>query len=149
MAALVALESSKGPLPADKAEQIYELGQKIAMHAVAMRPQFLDKDSVSFESLEAEKQVLREQAAKTGKPANIVEKMIQGRLSKFYEEVCLLEQKFVMDDSKKIKDVVKEAAKMHGIDLKLTGYVRLQVGEGLQSQAKDFASEVAEAVKSS
>ncbi|KAK9808957.1 hypothetical protein WJX72_007019 [[Myrmecia] bisecta] len=148
MGALVALQDAQGPIGAEKATRVEELGTKLAMHAVAVKPLFLSRASVSKEALEAEKDVLREQAAKTGKPANIIEKMLQGRLNKYYEENCFLEQKFVMDDSKKVQAVVKELGQELDLDLQLSGFVRLQCGEGLEKSAsKDFATEVAETLE--
>lgn len=139
--ALVALEAADGsPLGADAAAAAAELGRKLAMHVVAAKPTFLDRAGVAPEALEAEKAVLTEQAASSGKPPAIVEKMVAGRLGKFYEEVCLLEQKFVMDDSKTVGKVVAEAGKELGVDLKLTKYVRVAVGEGKNEPAEAEAA---------
>ena len=123
--------------------EVKSIADSLAMHVVGAVPKYLDRRSVPLEALDAETTLLREQAAQTGKPDHIIEKMVQGRMSKFYEEVCLLEQPFIMDDKKKVKDVVKSH------DATVTGFVRVQVGEGLEggSDKKDFAAEVEEVVK--
>ena len=128
--AMVVLEAADGsPLEGDTADKVQELGKKLAMHVTAVKPLFLDRDSVSPEALEAEKKLLTEQAAASGKPANIIEKMVTGRLSKFYEEFCLVDQKFVMDDSMKVSALLKAAGKDIGKELKLVSFLRAQVGE--------------------
>jgi len=146
IASLVLLQYNQ-QLTGDAAGQIQDLAHKLAMHVVGAVPKYLDRAQVPDTALEAEKKLLTEQAAQSGKPQNIIEKMVQGRLSKFYEEVCLLEQPFIMDDKKKIKDVVQEAAAKGKINgLNLAAYLRVQVGDGLEEEGekKDFASEVAE-----
>lgn len=136
---LVALESSA---PADKLEA---LGKQIAMHIAAAAPKSLDVDSLDPEDIERERQVLIEQAKEAGKPADIAEKMVEGRIRKFYEEVVLLEQNFVMDPDQKVKAVVEAAAKDAGSDIKLTGFARFQLGDGIEKEAENFAEEVAKA----
>jgi len=89
--------------------------------------------------------VIRETAKEAGKAADIIEKMLEGRVRKFYEEVCLLEQTFVMDGETKISKVVDNAGKEHGKPIKLTGYLRFQLGEGIEKEETDFAAEVAKA----
>jgi elongation factor Ts len=121
-----------------------DLAHKLALHVVGAVPKYLNRAEVPDGALEGEKKLLTEQAAQSGKPQNIIEKMVQGRLSKFYEEACLLEQPFIMDDKKKVKDVVKEAATTAKMNVELVGYLRVQVGEGLEEEKKDFAAEVAE-----
>ncbi len=134
---LVALESK-----ADKAK-LAELGKHIAMHVAASRPQFLTIADVDQASLEHERGIYAEQARATGKPENIIEKMVEGRIKKYYDEVVLEEQAYIMDPDKKVKDVVAEAAKELGADIKLTGFVCFKLGEGLQKREEDFAAEVA------
>ncbi|DBA90441.1 TPA: Elongation factor, variant 4 [Trebouxia sp. C0004] len=153
MAALVALETSTASLTEDQQSEAKEVGQKVAMHAVAMKPRYLSPDTVPAEALEAEKQVLRDQAKSAGsggkpKPANIIEKIISGRINKFYEDSCLVRQKFVMADDQSVQDYVKTAGKQLGIDLRIGSFARVQVGEGLEKSDKDFAAEVAETLKS-
>jgi len=137
---LVALEST-----ADKGA-LEELGKQLAMHVAAASPLALTRDDVDASELEREKTVLADQARASGKPEEIIEKMVEGRLRKYYEEVVLLEQVFVIDTDKKIQAVVDEAAKQAGCDIKLTGFVRIALGEGVEKKEEDFAAEVAAAV---
>ncbi len=134
---MVALESSA---PADK---LNELGRKIAMHIAAARPEALDRKQVDTSKLEREKAVLVEQARASGKPENIIEKMVEGRLNKYYEEVVLLEQVFVMDGENKISAVVEAAAKEAGAPITLKAFTRFGLGEGIEKNQGDFAAEVA------
>jgi len=134
---LVALESDA---PADKLET---LGKQIAMHVAATNPMSLDISGVDAHELEREKSIISEQAKASGKPEAIIEKMVEGRLRKFYEEVVLLEQAFVMDPDKKVKDAVADFAKELGSDVKITGFVRFGLGEGIEKEETDFAAEVA------
>lgn len=134
---LVALEST-----ADKAK-LEELGKHIAMHIAATAPIALNIAGVAPEAVEHEKSIFAEQAKASGKPANIIEKMVEGRIRKFYEEVVLEEQAFIMDPDKKIKDIVADAAKECGSDIKLTDFVFFKLGDGLQKKEEDFAAEVA------
>jgi elongation factor Ts len=136
---LVALESSAS---ADKLEA---LGKQIAMHVAAARPEALTIADVDASALEREKSVLKEQAIASGKPVEIAEKMVEGRIRKYYEEVVLLEQAFVIDGKTKISEVIAEAAKKAGTEISLTGFVRFQLGEGIEKQEDDFAAEVAAA----
>ena len=133
---LVALEST-----ADKAK-LAELGKHIAMHVAAAQPIALNVANVDPSAVEHEKSIFAEQAAASGKPANIIEKMVEGRIRKFYEEVVLEEQNYIMDPDKKVKDVIAEAAKECGTDIKLTDYVFYKLGDGLQKKEEDFAAEV-------
>lgn len=137
---LVALESA-----GDKAK-LETLGKQIAMHVAAANPQFLDTSSVTAEAVEREKSVLRDQALASGKPADIVEKMLEGRMRKFYEEICLLEQVYIMDGETKVSKVLENSAKDIGAPVKLAGYVRFQLGEGIEKAETDFAAEVASVV---
>lgn len=134
---LVALESS-----AD-ASVLQALGKQIAMHVAAANPQALDRDSVDPEVIEREKAVLTQQAVESGKPQEIAEKMVNGRIQKYYSEICLLEQVFVIDGENKVGDVIANAAKDAGTDIKMTAFVRFQLGEGIEVAEEDFAAEVA------
>ncbi len=138
---LVALESE-----GDKAK-LEALGKQIAMHVAAANPLFLDVAAVDGAALEREKAVLTEQAKASGKPDAVIEKMVEGRIRKYYEEVCLLEQIYVMDQESKISKVLEAAAKDVGAPVKLAGFARFALGEGVEKEEKDFASEVAAAVK--
>lgn len=137
MGVLVALESAG---PADK---LLALGKQIAMHVAAANPQFLDIAGVDGAALEREKAIYRDQATASGKTPEIAEKMVIGRVRKYYEEVVLLEQNYVMDDKVKVGKVVENAAKDVGAPVKLAGYLRFALGEGIQKEEKDFAAEVA------
>jgi elongation factor Ts len=136
---LVALEST-----GDK-EKLSALGKQLAMHVAAANPQFLSTGDVDAATLEREKAIYREKAAASGKPANIIEKMVEGSTRKFYEEVVLLEQAYIMDDKTKVGQAVEKAAKEIGAPVKLAGFVRFGLGEGIQKDEKDFAAEVAAA----
>lgn len=134
---LIALES------AGDTAKLEALGKQIAMHVAAANPLFLDSGSVDKAALERETAVLTEQAKASGKPAEVIEKMVQGRIRKYYEEVCLLDQVFVIDQENKISKVVENAGKDVGAPVKLTGFVRFALGEGIEKEEKDFAAEVA------
>ncbi len=134
---LVALEST-----GDK-DALAALGKQLAMHVAAAKPLFLDVASVDATALQRERDVLSEQARASGKPEEIVAKMVDGRLRKYYEEVVLLEQVFVIDGERKINTVVKEAEGEVGAPVKLTGFVRFELGEGIDKGEDDFAAEVA------
>lgn len=134
---LVALKSS-----GDKAK-LLELGKKIAMHIAAARPESLDIATVNQQALSREKEIFAEQARNSGKPENIVEKMVEGRVKKYYQETVLLEQIFVMDNKTPIAQVVEEAAKEIGSPITLTGFLRFELGEGIERTQSDFAAEVA------
>ncbi len=134
---LVALESNGDHVALER------LGRQIAMHVAAARPEALSVDSIAPEALERERSVLVEQAKASGKPDNIIEKMVEGRLRKYYEEVALMEQTFVIDNETKMAKVVENAAKEIGTPIALTGFVRYELGEGIEKSEADFAAEVA------
>jgi elongation factor Ts len=125
---------------ASELDALESLGRQVGMHVAAARPEALDTSAVDPAALEREKAVLREQAAGSGKPENIVEKMVEGRIRKYYEEVVLLEQVWVHDGESRVKAVAQKAG------VKLTGFARFQLGDGIdRPQGADFASEVAAA----
>jgi elongation factor Ts len=134
---LVALESS-----ADAAK-LQELGKQIAMHIAAAHPEALSIADVDAKALDRERNVLAEQARASGKPEAIIAKMVEGRLRKYYEEVVLLEQVYVVDGENRVAQVIENAAKTLGAPVKLTGFVRYQLGEGIEKAQDDFAAEVA------
>ena len=136
---LIALESS-----GDKT-RLMELGRQLAMHVAAANPQALDVGDVDQTALDRERDVLSEQARASGKPEEIIAKMVEGRLRKYYEEVVLLEQVYVIDQENKVKKVVEQAGKDLGAPVKLAGFVRFQLGEGIEKEEADFAAEVAAA----
>lgn len=137
IAVLVALEST-----ADEAV-LTALGKQLAMHVAATGPLAMTVEELDADAVERERNVLIEQARESGKPDNIIEKMIEGRMRKFYQEVVFTEQTFVIDGETKISKVIENAAKDAGTDIKLTGYVRLALGEGIEKAEDDFAAEVA------
>lgn len=137
---LVALESE-----AD-ADTLDMLGKQLAMHIAAAFPLALDATGLDQETLEREAAIAREKAAESGKPTDIVEKMVDGAVKKFAKENALLSQMFVMDNKTTIADVVANAGKAAGKAIKLTDYVRFQLGEGIEKEVGDFAAEVAAAV---
>ena len=138
---LVALEST------GNVDRLAELGKQIAMHVAAANPQFLDSSSVDSSALDRERAVLTDQAAASGKPAAVIEKMVEGRIRKYYEEVCLLEQVFVMDQENKVAKVVENLGKELGTPVTLTGFARFALGEGIEKEESDFAAEVAAAAQ--
>ena len=137
---LVALESPAG------ADVLAPLGKQIAMHIAAAFPVALKADDIPAEILERERKIATEKAAESGKPADIVAKMVDGAVAKFSKEQALLSQIFVMDNKTPIADVVAKAAKDAGTTIVLKDYVRFQLGEGIEKEEKDFAAEVAAAV---
>ena len=118
-----------------------EVAKDCAMHAAAMRPKYLNKDSVPTEEVEKEREILKEQAINEGKPEQIAAKMVEGRIRKFYEEICLEEQAFVKDSDKKVREYVKANG---GV---ITSMVRFEVGEGMEKRSENFAEEVAKQMK--
>ena len=139
---LIALES------AADGEGVATLGRQLAMHVAAANPAYLDIAAVDKETLERERDILRDQARQSGKPEAIVEKMVEGRLRKFYEESVLLEQVYVIDGETRVGKVVEAAAKQLGAPVRVAGYVRFKVGEGIEKKESDFAAEVAAQLKS-
>jgi elongation factor Ts len=136
---LVALES------AGEREKLLDLGRQIAMHIAAARPEALSIDDVDPAALERERKVLTEQALASGKPAGVVAKMVEGRVRKYYEEVVLLEQIYVVDGETKVAKVVEAAGKAMAAAVAITGFARFALGEGIEKEPTDFAAEVAAA----
>jgi elongation factor Ts len=134
---LVALDS------AADAAKLTALGKQLAMHVAAANPQFLTIADVDSASLDRERDILREQAKASGKPDAIIDKMVEGRLRKYYEEVVLLEQIFVVDGETRIAKVVEAAAKEAGGAIKIAAFARFALGEGIEKEQADFAAEVA------
>lgn len=136
---LVALES------AAPAETLQKLGRELAMHIAAAFPQALNEEDLDAELIERERAIAQEKAAESGKPADIVAKMVDGAVAKFRKEHALVSQLFVMDGKTKISDVVAKAGKDAGSPIVLKDYVRFQLGEGIEREQSDFAAEVAAA----
>lgn len=138
---LVGMESS------GDAEKLAALGKQIAMHIAASSPMALGPDDLDPTVVERERNVLIEQAKASGKPDAVVEKMVEGRIRKFYEEVTLLKQTFVIDPDVTVEGALERLAKELGVDVKLSAFVLFKVGEGVEKEESDFAAEVAAAVK--
>ena len=141
---LVALKSE-----GDK-QVLAEFGRKIAMHVAAASPApavALTEDEVDPAIVQKERDVFADQARQSGKPDNIIEKMVEGRLRKFYEEVVLMKQAFVFDPDKSVGEAIKDAEGQAGAPIELTGFVRMALGEGIDKKEEDFAAEVAAAAK--
>jgi len=115
----------------------------VAMHIAAANPLYVNKEEVPMEELEKEKEILRAQALNEGKPEKIIDKMVEGRVSKYYKEICLLEQPFVKNPDLTIEDLVKEQIMTIGENVKIRRFARFQMGEGLEKKEENFAEEVA------
>lgn len=124
-------------------EVLEEVGKEVCMQIAAANPLFLSKDEVDTESMEKEKEIYRVQALNEGKPENIVEKMVVGRIQKYFKEVCLLEQLWVKDGDKSINKFLEEKSKEVGSPITVTRFVRYERGEGIEVEKIDFAEEVA------
>lgn len=115
----------------------------IAMHIAAAKPEFVRKEEVPQDVVEKEKEILKAQALNEGKPANIVDKMVNGRIEKFYKEICLLEQPFVKDPDKTIQELLNEQIAKIGENMSIRRFARFEMGEGLEKRQDNFAEEVA------
>ncbi len=140
---IVALEST------GDAEQLAALGRQIAMHVAATNPLAATRDELDPQVVEKERQVLVDQARESGKPDNIIEKMVEGRLRKYFQEVVLMSQTFVVDGENTIEQVLKAAQDTVGAPVALKGFVRFELGEGIEKKDEDFAAEVAAAASGS
>jgi elongation factor Ts len=138
---LVALEST-----GDKAK-LTALAKQLAMHVAAAKPQSLTVADLDKAAIERERGVLAEKAAQSGKAVDIIAKMVEGGLRKFHQEVVLLEQLFVIDGKSRVSKVVDEAAKQVGAPVRLAGFLRFELGEGIEKKSEDFAAEVAAQLK--
>lgn len=138
---LVALACDQG------GENVAGLARQLAMHVAAASPQYLQRNEVPADVLEREKEIYRIKARESGKPENIIEKIIEGQVNKFFGEICLLEQAYVIDPDQKVAKVVEALGKELGTKVELTGFVRFQLGEGIEKKADDFAAEVAAMTK--
>jgi len=121
------------------------LSRDIAMHIAAAAPLYLRREDVPADAIERERQVQLERVMGEGKPAQVAQKIVDGRMNKYYEEVCLLDQPFIKDDKKTIDQIVKEAVATIGENLQVRRFVRFVMGEGLEKKQSDFAAEVAAA----
>ena len=139
---LVQLDAEKGDDP-----QVAETARMLAMHVAAANPQYLCRADVPADVIEREKDIMRVKAIESGKPENIVEKIIEGQINKFFGEICLLEQVYVIDTDKKVGKVVEALTKELGGQVTLAAYSRYQLGEGIEKKEDDFAAEVASMTK--
>jgi elongation factor Ts len=136
---IVALEST------GKADELSELARLLAQHVAAANPQAIDPSGLDPAIVDRERNVLADKFKQQGKPANVIEKIVESGLKTFYKEVCLLEQPYIRDDKKSVSQVLKEAEGKVGGPIKVTGFVRYALGEGIEKQETDFAAEVAAA----
>ena len=129
-----------------KNEEFRNFVKDIAMQIAAVAPKYVSREEVPAEEVEHEKNILTEQARSENKPEHIIEKMVEGRLEKFYEEICLLDQDFIKDSDKKIRDILNDLIAKIGENIKIRRFVRFEVGEGLEKREEDFAAEVAKQI---
>jgi elongation factor Ts len=137
MSVIVALEST------GDADELARLGRQVAMHVAATNPQAIDSSGLDPALVRRETDILSEKAKAQGKPANVIEKIVESGLKTFYKEVCLLDQPFIHDDKKSVAQALKEAEGKVGGPIKLSGFVRFALGEGIERPDSDFAAEVA------
>ncbi|MGI5902238.1 MAG: translation elongation factor Ts [Desulfitobacteriia bacterium] len=125
-----------------RGEEFKQFVRDIAMQIAASKPQYLSKEDVPTDVLEHEKQILRAQAINEGKPEKIVDKMVEGRIAKFYQEVCLLEQPFIKDPDILVKDLLLQQTAKMGEKIAIRRFTRFELGEGIEKRQEDFAAEV-------
>lgn len=126
-----------------KTDEFKQFVKDMAMQVAAANPKYVSREEVTEEELEHEKEILRIQAMNEGKPEHIAAKIVEGRLEKFYEEICLLDQAFIKDPSIKIKDLLNEKISKIGENIRIRRFARFEVGEGLEKKEENFAEEVA------
>jgi len=139
MGVIVGLEST------GKTDELAHLGRQLAMHVAAANPLALDPAGLDPELIKREKDVLADKYRQQGKPENVIEKIVESGLKTYYKEVCLLEQAFIHDSGKSVAQAIKEAEGKIGAPVKIAGFVRYALGEGIEKQESDFAAEVAAA----
>ncbi len=128
-------------------ERVAALARQLAMHVAAANPQYLERGQVPAEVIEREKEIYRVKARESGKPDNIIEKILDGQVNKFFGEICLIEQAYVIDPDHKVGKVVEALGKEIGAKVELVAYSRFQLGEGIEKKVDDFAAEVASMTK--
>ncbi|HXW41872.1 MAG TPA: translation elongation factor Ts [Xanthobacteraceae bacterium] len=138
---IVTLQSS------GKADELKAIGRQVAMHVASANPQAIDPSGLEPAAVERERGVLADKAKAQGKPANVVEKIVESGLKTFYKEVCLLDQPFIFDDKKSVAQALKEAEAKVGAPIKITGFKRFALGEGIERPSGDFGGEVAALVR--
>lgn len=134
---IVTLES------AGKADELKAIGRQVAMHVASANPQAIDPSGLDAATIERERNVLADKAKAQGKPANVVEKIVESGLKTFYKEVCLLDQPFIFDDKKSVAQALKESEGKAGAPIKVAGFARFALGEGVERPSGDFGGEVA------
>jgi elongation factor Ts len=130
-----------------KTPEFHELGKDLAMHIAALDPKYLRKEDVDPEVLDREREIYREKARSSGKPANVIDKIVEGQLSKFYADFCVYEQPFVKDDKITVGQLIADRIVKTGENISLRRFARYKLGEGLQKRGDDFAGEVAAQLK--
>ncbi|HET7434489.1 MAG TPA: translation elongation factor Ts [Thermoanaerobaculia bacterium] len=130
-----------------KDARLEEVAKDVAMHVAAAEPRFLSRNDVTQKDLDTEREIARDAAAKSGKPENIVEKMVSGKMEKFYGEACLLEQPYIRDDKQTVTQYLGSRAKEAGCEYVVTRFSRFKLGEGIEKKSEDFAAEVASYMK--
>ncbi len=133
---------------AQKSDQFNQLVKDVAMHIAAANPKYVNSSEVPASVLNQEKEILKKQAMEEGKPAAIAEKMMEGRIKKYYQDFCLMDQPFVKDNSKTIADVVNETIAFVGEKITIRRFVRYEMGEGIEKPKEDFAAEVSKTMES-
>jgi elongation factor Ts len=131
----------------DKDATLDEVAKDVAMHIAAAEPRFLRREDVTEKDLDTEREIARDAAAKSGKPENIVEKMVSGKMDKFYGEACLLEQPYIRNDKQTVTDYLAASGKESGCAYTVTRFTRYKLGEGIEKKGDDFAAEVASYMK--
>ena len=140
---LVELVATSG----EKSARMNEIAKDVAMHIAAAEPRFIRRDEVTQKDLDTEREIARDAAAKSGKPENIVEKMVTGKMEKFYGEACLLEQPYIRNDKQTVSEYLAASAKESGCAYTVTRFTRYKLGEGIEKKSDDFAAEVASYMK--
>ena len=140
---LVELVATSG----EKSARMNEIARDVAMHIAAAEPRFIRRDEVTQKDLDTEREIARDAAAKSGKPENIVEKMVSGKMDKFYGEACLLEQPYIRNDKQTVNDYLAASGKESGCAYTVTRFTRYKLGEGIEKKNDDFAAEVASYMK--
>lgn len=130
-----------------KTDKAAEVAKEVAMHIAAAEPRFLSRSDVTQKDLDTEREIARDQALKSGKPDNIVEKIVAGKMEKFYGEACLLEQPYIRDDKSTVAQHVQKQGNEHGCTYVVTRFTRYKLGEGIEKRGDDFAAEVASFIK--
>ena len=130
-----------------KNDEFKQFVRDMAMQVAASSPKYVNKEDVPEEDIEREREVLMHQVMNEGKPEHVAIKIVEGRLEKFYEQICLLEQPFIKDPSIKVKDLLNQEISKLGENIKIRRFERFQVGEGLEKREEDFADEVAKQMK--